>query len=41
MGDRNPKSINKQASQKQTKSDQSNKRKQQAVFAKQSAAKKK
>ena len=41
MGDRSPKSINKQSSQKQSKEDQAKKAKQQAVFAKQSVGKKK
>lgn len=41
MGDRSPKSINKQSSQKQAKADQSKQAKQQAVFAKQSLGKKK
>ncbi|MEI6083908.1 MAG: hypothetical protein WCS70_06360 [Verrucomicrobiota bacterium] len=41
MGDRSPKSVQKQSSQKQAKNDQSNKQKQAAAFAKQSAGKKK
>jgi hypothetical protein len=41
MGDRSPKAVHKQASQKQVKADQSKQQKQQAVFAKQSANKKK
>ena len=41
MGDRSPKSINKQSSQKQVKADQFKKAKQQAAFAKQSIGKKK
>ena len=40
MGDKSPKSIHKQSSQKQAKADQFKKAKQQAVFAKQSANKK-
>jgi hypothetical protein len=41
MGDRSPKSIKKQASQKQTKADQANKQKEQAILAKQTAVPKK
>ncbi|MGD0652081.1 MAG: hypothetical protein ABSA97_13260 [Verrucomicrobiia bacterium] len=41
MGDRSPKSVHKHATQKQAKSDKANQAKQQAVFAKQSANKKK
>jgi hypothetical protein len=41
MGDRSPKSINKQSSQKQVKANESQKAKQAAVFAKQSQGKKK
>jgi hypothetical protein len=40
MGDKSPKAVHKQSSQKQTKVDQSRQQKQQAVFAKQSANKK-
>jgi hypothetical protein len=40
MGDKSPKSIGKQASQKQTQNDKSNRRKQEEVFAKQSKNKK-
>jgi hypothetical protein len=41
MGDKSPKSVHKQTSQKQAKAEQSKQQKQQAVFAKQSANKKK
>jgi len=41
MGDRSPKSVQKQASQKQAKSDRVDQRKQQEVAAKQAAGKKK
>jgi hypothetical protein len=41
MGDRSPKSVNKQASQKQAKANSANQKKQQASAAKQSAPKKK
>jgi len=41
MGDRSPKAVHKQSAQKQAKADQSKQQKQQAVFAKQSAGKKK
>jgi len=41
MGDRSPKSVQKQSSQKQVKADQMKKAKQQAVFAKQPIGKKK
>jgi len=41
MGDKSPKSVHKQSSQKQAKAQQSKQQKQQAVFAKQSANKKK
>ena len=40
MGDRNPKAISKQASQKQTQTDKSNRRKQEEVIAKQAKNKK-
>jgi hypothetical protein len=40
MGDKSPKSIHKQSSQKQAKADLAKNQKQQAVFAKQSANKK-
>jgi hypothetical protein len=40
MGDKSPKAVHKQSSQKQAKSDQLKQQKQQAVFAKQSANKK-
>jgi hypothetical protein len=40
MGDKSPKSIGKQATQKQTQNDKSNRQKQEAVFAKQSKNKK-
>ena len=41
MGDRSPKSVQKQASQKLAKSDRADQRKQQEVAAKQAAGKKK
>lgn len=41
MGDKSPKAVHKQSSQKQAKADQAKQQKQQAVFAKQSANKKK
>jgi len=41
MGDRSPKSVNKQASQKQLKANTANQKKQQAISAKQAANKKK
>jgi hypothetical protein len=41
MGDKSPKSMRKQADQKQTKTDDDNRKKQAAVTAKQVAAKKK
>ena len=41
MGDRSPKAVHKQSSQKQAKANQANQQKQQAIFAKQSANKKK
>jgi hypothetical protein len=37
MGDRNPKSLQKQASQKQSKTNDANQKRQQAVTAQQSA----
>jgi len=40
MGDKSPKAVHKQSSQKQAKTDQLRQQKQQAVFAKQSANKK-
>jgi hypothetical protein len=40
MGDKSPKAVHKQSSQKQAKVDKSKQQKQQAVFAKQSANKK-
>jgi hypothetical protein len=40
MGDKSPKSVHKQSSQKQAKTDRLKEQKQQAVFAKQSATKK-
>jgi hypothetical protein len=40
MGDKSPKAVHKQSSQKQAKADSLKKQKQQAVFAKQSANKK-
>jgi len=40
MGDRSPKSVNKNASQKQSKADSANAKKQQAVAAKQASDKK-
>jgi hypothetical protein len=40
MGDKSPKSVHKQSSQKQAKVDKSKQQKQQAVFAKQSPNKK-
>ena len=40
MGDRSPKSVNKQATQKQSKANSENQKKQQAVAAKQANAKK-
>ena len=41
MGDKSPKAVHKQATQKQTKTDNANQKKQQAVAAKQSANAKK
>jgi len=41
MGDKSPKAVHKQSSQKQAKVDQAKQQKQQAVFAKQAANKKK
>ena len=41
MGDKSPKAVNKQSSQKQAKANQAQQKKQQAVFAKQAANKKK
>ena len=41
MGDKSPKSMRKQAEQKQSKNDETNRRKQAAVTAKQGAPKKK
>jgi len=41
MGDKSPKSVKKQASQKQAKSDLANQKKKQDVAAKQAAGKKK
>ena len=41
MGDKSPKAVNKHASQKQTKSNNADQKKQQAVAAKQVAGKKK
>ena len=41
MGDKSPKAVHKQSAQKQAKTDKSKQQKQQAVFAKQSANKKK
>jgi len=41
MGDRSPKSVNKQAAQKQAKANTANQNKQQAIAAKQAANKKK
>ena len=41
MGDKSPKSMRKQADQKQSKNDETNRRKQAAVTAKQVAQKKK
>ena len=41
MGDKSPKAVNKHATQKQTKADSSQQKKQQAIAAKQSAIKKK
>jgi hypothetical protein len=41
MGDRSPKSVNKQAAQKQVKTNTANQKKQQAISAKQAANKKK
>jgi hypothetical protein len=41
MGDKSPKAVQKQSSQKQAKADQFRQQKQQAVFAKQSVNKKK
>ena len=41
MGDKSPKAVHKQSSQKQAKADQTQKAKQQAAFAKQSIGKKK
>jgi hypothetical protein len=40
MGDKSPKAVHKQSSQKQAKADRLKQQKQQAVFAKQSANKK-
>jgi hypothetical protein len=40
MGDKSPKAVHKQSSQKQVKTDKLRQQKQQAVFAKQSANKK-
>jgi hypothetical protein len=40
MGDRSPKSVNKKATQKQSKANVANEKKRQAVAEKQSAAKK-
>jgi len=40
MGDKSPKAVHKQSSQKQSKADKSKQQKQQAVFAKQSGNKK-
>ena len=40
MGDKSPKAVHKQSSQKQAKTDQLKHQKQQAVFAKKSANKK-
>jgi hypothetical protein len=40
MGDRSPKSVQKQATQKQAKANSSNQKKQQAVAAKQASNKK-
>lgn len=40
MGDRSPKAVQKQAAQKQAKANSENQKKQQAIFAKQSANKK-
>ena len=41
MGDRSPKSVNKQAAQKQLKANAANQKKQQATAAKQTATKQK
>ena len=41
MGDKSPKAVHKQSSQKQVKAAQAKQQKQQAVFAKQAANKKK
>ena len=41
MGDKSPKSVNKQAAQKQVKANTANQKKQQAGAAKQAATKKK
>ncbi len=41
MGDKSPKAVHKQSSQKQAKADQARQQKQQTVLAKQSANKKK
>ena len=41
MGDRSPKAVQKQSSQKQAKADQFKQAKQKAIFAKQSIGKKK
>jgi hypothetical protein len=41
MGDKSPKSVKKQASQKQAKNNQSNQKKSDAISAKQTANKKK
>ena len=41
MGDKSPKAVNKQATQKQTKTNNANQKKQQAVAAKQTASAKK
>ena len=41
MGDKSPKAVHKQSAQKQVKTDELKRQKQQAVFAKQSANQKK
>jgi hypothetical protein len=41
MGDKSPKSVQKQASQKQTKNDSANQKKKQAIADKQTVTKKK
>lgn len=41
MGDRSPKSVNKQASQKQSKADDAKRQKQQSIAAKQAGSAKK